>query len=121
VLGHVLVEAVGVETDSRGVLAEMLIVKGMLMLEEGVMHLPEPALLRRCLGRFRRVLRMRADLPQREGFISRNSGYFKQLCGLCAEICDRCATQCERYQDDVCQRCAKACRACAEQCRVLAV
>jgi len=78
----------------------MLIVKGMLMLEEGVMHLPEPALIRCSLGRFRRVLRMRVDLPQRKGFISRNSGYFKQLCVLCAEICDRCATQCERYQDD---------------------
>lgn len=66
VLRHVLIEAVRVETESRGVLAEMLIIKGMLMLEEEVVHLPERALARRCLCRFSRVLRVRVDVAQRK-------------------------------------------------------
>jgi hypothetical protein len=66
VLRHVLTEALGVETEGCGVLAEMLIIKGTLMLEEGVMHLPELAVGRRGLGRFRRVLGMGVDVAQGE-------------------------------------------------------
>ena len=64
VLRHVTTEGLDLQTESGGVLVEMLIVKSTLMLEEMVMHLPESALARRGLGRFRRMLGMWVDLTQ---------------------------------------------------------
>ena len=66
VVRHVLFEAVDVEVESCSVLEQVLIVKGALMLEEVVVHLPEFALVRRGLGRFSGALRMRVDFAQWE-------------------------------------------------------
>src|ERR1700730_5113949 len=64
VLRHVLIEGLDLQAESGGVLVEMLITKSTLMLEELVVHLPEPALVRRGLSRLRRMLCVRVDLTQ---------------------------------------------------------
>lgn len=63
---HVVFEPGSVETDSDGVLDQVPIVEGTLMLEQHVVHLPEPALARRALGGLCRMLRVRMAFRQRE-------------------------------------------------------
>ena len=49
-----------------GVAEEVVVPQRVLVLEQKVVHLPERALLRRGLGRLRRLLRVRVDVVERQ-------------------------------------------------------
>ena len=62
----VLVEARSIEPQLGRVRAQVVVLEGLLAVVQQVMHLPEPALTRRGLGRGGRRERMRMDRRQRK-------------------------------------------------------
>jgi hypothetical protein len=59
-----MLECHGVQPNGRRISDEVPIVEGPLVLEQTIVHLPEPALGRGAFGGFRGVLRVRMALAQ---------------------------------------------------------